>query len=124
MFEKKQLLECISSERITDELKKLVCGKAAESILMEYKEILAVIIPELKPCFGFIQNNPHHCYDVWEHIAKSVSNVRTEPVIRIAMLLHDIGKPIMATKDENGISHFKKHQFVSAQMAGKNSETS
>lgn len=119
MFEKKQLLECISSERITDELKKLVCGKAAESILMEYKEILAVIIPELKPCFGFIQNNPHHCYDVWEHIAKSVSNVRTEPVIRIAMLLHDIGKPIMATKDENGISHFKKHQFVSAQMADK-----
>lgn len=117
MFEKKQLLECISSERISDELKKLLCGKAAERVLSEYKEIIAVIIPEIRPCFGFAQNNPHHCYDVWEHIIKSVSFVRPEPVIRTAMLLHDIGKPSMATKDENGVSHFKKHQFVSAKMA-------
>lgn len=117
MLEKKQLLECISAERISEELKKLVCGKAADRILMEYKDIFAVIIPELKPCFGFKQNNPHHCYDVWEHITKSVSYVRPEPIIRMTMLLHDIGKPLMATKDENGISHFKKHQFVSAQMA-------
>lgn len=117
MFEKKQLLECISSERISDELKKLLCGKAAEKVLSEYKEIIAVIIPEIRPCFGFAQNNPHHCYDIWEHIIKSVSFVRPEPVIRTAMLLHDIGKPSMATKDENGVSHFKKHQFVSAKMA-------
>lgn len=117
MFEKKQLLECISSERISEELKKLLCGKAAEKVLSEYKEIIAVIIPEIRPCFGFAQNNPHHCYDIWEHIIKSVSFVRPEPVIRTAMLLHDIGKPSMATKDENGVSHFKKHQFVSAKMA-------
>lgn len=117
MFEKKQLLECISAERISEELKKLVCGKAAERILLEYKEILGVIIPELKPCFGFPQNNPHHCYDVWTHIVKSVADIRPEPIIRIAMLLHDIGKPSMATTDANGISHFKNHQYVSAQMS-------
>ena len=117
MFEKKQLLQCISGERISEELKKLVCGKAAFRVLMEYREIIAVIIPELKPCFDFDQNNPHHCYDVWTHIVNSVSNVRPEPVIRIAMLLHDIAKPLVATTDEDGISHFKTHQSKGADMA-------
>ena len=117
MFEKKELLKYISAERISEELKKLLCGKAVERILNDYREILAVIIPEIMPCFDFEQNNPHHCFDVWSHIAKSVSLVRPEPVIRMAMLLHDIGKPQMATYDEQGISHFKKHQFVSAEMA-------
>lgn len=116
MYEKKQLLECISAERIATELKKLVCGKAVERVLLEYKDIFAVIIPEFKPCFGLEQNNPHHCYDVWTHIAKSVAYVRPQPLIRLAMLFHDIGKPKMATVDENGISHFKKHPAVSAQM--------
>ena len=97
--------------------KKLLCGKAAEKVLSEYKEIIAVIIPEIRPCFGFAQNNPHHCYDIWEHIIKSVSFVRPEPVIRTAMLLHDIGKPSMATKDENGVSHFKSINLSVQKMA-------
>ena len=117
MFEKRALLECISAERISEELKKLLCGKAAERILNDYREIIAVIIPESRACFDFRQNNPHHCYDVWRHIAKSVSMVRPEPVIRTAMLLHDIAKPQMATTDEQGVSHFKKHQYVSAELA-------
>lgn len=117
IFEKKRLLEHISAERIRDELTKLICGKSAECILNEYRDIIGVIIPEIIPCFDFEQNNPHHCYTVWEHIAKSVSYVRPGVIIRTAMLLHDIGKPQAATRDENGISHFKKHQYISAEMA-------
>lgn len=115
--EKRQLLEFISSERIFAELKKLVCGKNAENILSEYKEVIAVFIPEIAPCFGFAQNNPHHAYDVWGHICKSVGSCRPDPVIRLAMLMHDIAKPELATVDENGINHFKKHQFKSAEKA-------
>lgn len=117
IFEKKRFLEHISAERIRDELTKLICGKSAERILNEYRDIIGVIIPEIIPCFDFEQNNPHHCYTVWEHIAKSVSYVRPGVIIRTAMLLHDIGKPQAATRDENGISHFKKHQYISAEMA-------
>lgn len=117
MFEKKELLKFISAERISEELKKLLCGKAVEKILVEYGEILGAVIPEILPCIGFEQNNPHHCYTVWEHIAKSVSLVRPDPVIRTVMLLHDIAKPKMKTVDENGIYHFKKHQYVGAEMA-------
>ncbi|MGN0602165.1 MAG: CCA tRNA nucleotidyltransferase [Oscillospiraceae bacterium] len=117
IYEKKRLLKHISAERIRDELTKLICGKSAERILNEYRDIIGVIIPEIIPCFDFEQNNPHHCYTVWEHIAKSVSYVRPGVIIRTAMLLHDIGKPQAATRDENGISHFKKHQYISAEMA-------
>lgn len=119
MFDKMHLLKCISEERICVELKKLICGKAADKILLEYRDIIAVIIPEIEPCFDFKQNNPHHCYTVWKHIVKSLSFVRPEPVMRMTMLLHDIEKPKMATVDDNGISHFKKHQYESAQTAAK-----
>lgn len=117
ILEKKELLKFISAERIFSELKKLLCGKNCVNILMDFREVIAVFIPEISPCFDFLQNNPHHIYDVWEHICRSVGYCRPEPVIRLAMLLHDIGKPLLATVDENGVSHFKKHQFKSADMA-------
>ena len=119
IFEQRNLLGHISAERICVELKKLLCGKAAERILQDHREVIAVIIPEIAECFDFEQNNPHHCYDVWTHIVKSVSFVRPEPTVRMTMLLHDIAKPKMATIDEAGISHFKKHQFAGADMAAE-----
>ncbi len=114
IFSKKDLLKCISAERITGELKRLLCGKAVTRILMEYREIFAVIIPEIKPCIDYPQNTPHHCYTVWEHIARSVGYTRPDSTIRTAMLLHDIGKPECETVDEQGISHFKKHPTASS----------
>lgn len=117
IFAKKQLLECISRERIFVELKKLLCGKNAVNVLLEFKEVIAVFIPELAACFGFEQNNPHHIYDVWEHICRSVGYSRPEPIIRLTMLLHDVSKPELATVDKYGINHFKKHQFRSAETA-------
>lgn len=119
VFSQKELLRYISPERIFSELKKLVCGRNASEVLSEYGEVIAVFIPEIIPCFGFPQNNPHHCYDVWEHICRSVGFCRPQPEIRLAMLLHDIAKPKMATTDENGINHFKKHQFAGAEISSE-----
>lgn len=115
----RELLKCISAERIFSELKGLLCGKDAVKVLIDMKEIIAVFIPEVAPCFGFKQNNPHHIYDVWEHICHSVGYARPDETICLAMLLHDIGKPQAATVDENGINHFKKHQFISADMSNE-----
>lgn len=113
----KALLNEISAERIASELKKLLCGDNVLEILTDYRDVIGTIIPEIIPCFDFPQNNPHHCYDVYTHICKSVSQIKNDWVLRLTMLLHDIGKPVMAKTDENGLSHFKKHQFVSAEMS-------
>ncbi len=119
LSEQVNLLDFISAERIRDELLKLLTGKAVLSVLLEYKKIIFHIIPELRKCDLTPQNTPHHCYNVYEHIAHSVSSIEPLPYLRMMMLLHDIGKPDTLKTDENGISHFKTHQTVGSQMAEK-----
>lgn len=113
----KELLKEISAERIASELKKLLCGSDPARILTQYRDVFAVIIPQLEPCFDLEQNNPHHCFDVYTHICQSVNSIEPDWVLRLTMLLHDIGKPAMKTVDENGISHFKLHQQKSEELA-------
>ena len=113
----KSLLHNVAYERIREELIGILCGKSAEKILNEYRDVIAEIIPEITPCFDFEQNTPHHCYDVYRHIAHSVGVIEPEPLLRTAMLLHDIGKPQACTTDINGRCHFKGHPKISAEMA-------
>ncbi|MBQ3762674.1 MAG: HD domain-containing protein [Clostridia bacterium] len=110
-------LKNVSEERIFSELKKLLCGKGCERILLRFPEIVFTILPELAPMLGFAQNNPHHAYDVWTHTAKTVAFAPAEPAYRLAMLFHDSGKPAAHTVDEDGVDHFKLHQLISAQIA-------
>lgn len=113
----KDLLLEISSERIREELLKIICGQDAFRILDEYRDVIVTVIPELKPCIGFLQHSPHHKYDVYGHIIHSVENVENRPDLRLVMLLHDIGKPKTFTIDEKGVGHFKNHPDVSCQIA-------
>ena len=110
-------LKFVSAERVFVELKKLLTGARAGRLLREYREVFAVIIPELAECFDIAQVNPHHWYDVYTHITKSVDSIIPDETLRLTMLLHDIGKPRCKTTDERGIDHFKKHPFVGAHMA-------
>jgi len=118
LFINKDLLKNISAERIFSELKKLLCGNAVTEVLTEYAEIIFTVIPELKPCYKFYQNNPWHCYDVYEHIAVSVGKSEKDEVIRIALLLHDAGKPEKYF-ERDGIGHFYGHAEISAEIAEK-----
>ena len=111
------LLRKISVERIREELVKLLCGKDAQRILLEYTEILGVVLPELLEMRGFQQQNPHHIYDVLKHTAVAVSNVPPEAGLRLGALLHDIGKPRCFTVDEEGTGHFYGHGKISGEMA-------
>lgn len=113
----KDLLKNISSERIFSEFKKLLCGKNAEKILLDFKDVIAVFIPEIKPCFGFDQNTKYHCYDVYTHIVKSVSAVVPDEKLRLACFFHDIGKPPVYFTDEKGIGHFYGHNIKSKEIA-------
>ncbi|MBQ9229353.1 MAG: HD domain-containing protein [Eubacterium sp.] len=118
LFTCKELLLNIAGERIFTELKKLLCGNYAEQVLMEYREILAVVIPELKPCFDFPQNSRWHIYDVYTHIVKTVVAAPKKDYLRFAALLHDVAKPQCKTTDSKG-DHFFYHPHESALIAGK-----
>ncbi|MBR4201607.1 MAG: HD domain-containing protein [Oscillospiraceae bacterium] len=112
----KSLLQHISAERIDTELTKLLCGQAAERILVQFADVVFTVLHELKPMQGFDQRNPHHDYDVWTHTLKTVAAIPPEPVLRWAALLHDSGKPHCFTMDERG-GHFYGHAEISAEIA-------
>ncbi|MBE6714536.1 MAG: HD domain-containing protein [Ruminococcaceae bacterium] len=112
------LLTCVSEERMFCELCKLLCGDNVRDVLTEYSDEICTLIPELRPTIGFCQNNPHHIYTVYDHIALSVSLCKKDVVLRLAMLFHDIAKPAAYSTDNEGIGHFKGHPHLSAVMAG------
>ena len=115
----KTLLCHISAERIREELCRLVRGKAAYRILSEFREVIAEVIPELALQFDFCQHTPHHIYDLYEHTLHTVDASENSAVIRLAALLHDVGKPQCFFRDENGVGHFYGHEEVSADLADK-----
>lgn len=119
IFDNMYLLENISAERIFAELSKLLCGKNALNVLDEFRQVIGVIIPQLKPTFDCAQNTPWHTYTVYEHIIHSVDFAPHDPVIRLTMLLHDIGKPSVKRTDENGRDHFKTHADAGEKIAAE-----
>ncbi len=105
----KELLKNISAERIASEFNKLILGDYVEKILHEYKDVIAVFIPEIVPTFDFDQRNFHHIHDVWGHIVASVASAPKLIYVRLAMFFHDIAKPLCLKFDNYGIGHFSGH---------------
>ena len=110
------LMENLARERVFDELCKLLSA-VNTAALLRFSLILCQTIPELAPTVGFQQHTPHHIYDVFTHTAHVVENVPATLPLRWAALLHDIGKPVCFTLDEQGCGHFYGHAKVSAEMA-------
>lgn len=119
VFEQKMLLKNISAERINVELCKTLTGVSGVKMLDLYKEVFAVFIPEIKAMFDFEQHNFHHIYDVWGHTVKALESAPNDLIIKLSVLFHDIGKPSVFFKDENGVGHFYGHAKVSADMTDK-----
>ena len=113
----------VAGERIREELLKLLCGRGAGRILRAYPDILSEIIPEIRPMVGYDQQNHHHSYDLWEHTVRAVENMPPEADLRLAMLLHDTGKPLVRTTDEHGEGHYRGHQQASAEIAARAADT-
>ena len=110
-------LRLISAERIAVELTKLAVSPHPEKLRTAWKTgITKIILPEFDRCMETEQNNPHHCYNVGEHILKSMQEIRPEKGLRLAMLFHDMGKPETLTESPEGISHFHGHPAVSEEI--------
>lgn len=111
-------LKNISSERIQDELNKILMTDNPD---MGMKILTATglnkyIIPELDACLGVGQNE-YHTEDVYDHILTVVKNSPKDLKMRLAALFHDIGKPLVKTTDSDGKVHFYEHEHVGAELA-------
>ena len=110
------LMDNLARERVFIELCKLIL-LADSSDLIRFAPVITQVIPELQPLRGFDQNNRHHIYDIYTHTAHVAEAVPADLALRLAALLHDIGKPDCRTVDEEGQAHYHGHAQVSAQMA-------
>lgn len=110
----------ISAERIQAELVKLLISSHPERIQDACElGITKVILPEWDNMVGVRQHTPHHKYDVAQHTVRAMKNIKRDKILRLTMLFHDMGKPMMRTTDENGRDHFKGHALVSEEIARK-----
>lgn len=111
-------LKYVSAERIQVELLKLLVSPHPDYLRTAYEAgITKEILPEFDRCMETEQNTPHHCYNVGEHTLQSLLNIRPDKVLRLTMLLHDFGKPVVKRTDENGRDHFKTHGPEGEKMA-------
>ena len=117
IHKQKDLLKNISVERISVELTKLLMGNNAFNILTEFPDVFGVFIPEILPCINFKQYGKKHAYDVWTHICHTVDTIPQDKILRLTMLLHDLGKVPTHKLNENGDSTFKNHAAIGGEMA-------
>lgn len=111
-------LQKISAERIQVELIKLLMSDNPDMLREAYKlGITKEFLPEFDVLMRTEQETPHHMYNVGEHTLCAVKNVRADKILRLTMLLHDMGKPRLKTVDATGRAHFKKHAFESEKIA-------
>ena len=116
-------ISLLSPERIQSELFKLISGSYCTKIFREYTDVICAIIPELTSTVGFDQHNPNHRLCVYDHLIETVEFMVNQGVddtnLRMAALLHDIGKPAVAYTRPDGVMVFHGHASVSATMAEK-----
>lgn len=115
----KDLIKNISAERIRDELCKiLVSNNVRKGLkLLEKCGLLQIIIPEIIPSIGFNQKNIYHFEDVFNHTLSVIEKCPEDLTIRLAALLHDIGKPDVFFIDDNGNGRFFAHNTRSEKIA-------
>ena len=125
MCDKVDRLMIITKERIADELNKmLMCDDpvCAMRLLVDIGA-MRYVIPELYDTVDVLQNE-YHENDVWEHTLNVLNLVAKRPFngvsgleVRMAALLHDIGKPRVKSVDDKGRVHFYGHELAGADIA-------
>jgi tRNA nucleotidyltransferase/poly(A) polymerase len=113
----------VSQERIRDELDKiLACPRPSAAFrLMEQTGLLDLILPELSACRG-VEQKGFHRFDVLDHSLAACDYAAAQgypPEVRLAALFHDIGKPLVRCRDDQGIWTFYQHEKRSADLTGR-----
>ena len=108
------------SEAPTDERSKVLLealgGEHVADLLDRYPEVAVALLPELAPSVGFDQHSAYHNHDVYGHLVETIRHVPDTVEMRLAALLHDVGKPATFTIDKAGMGHFPGHPEKSVEI--------
>lgn len=117
--QRREVFRKVAPERVREELLKILGSKHAHTgiQLLERCGLLQEILPELTWGIGFAQNR-FHKHDVYTHTLNCLKHGRGDPVLKMAMLLHDIAKPKTAEGPE-GERTFYGHEKASARVADR-----
>ncbi|HEX8994337.1 MAG TPA: HDIG domain-containing protein, partial [Candidatus Paceibacterota bacterium] len=111
----------VSIERVRDELVKLL-QTDKPSVGLEYMRttgLLDLFLPELTACYEVSQNK-YHMYDIYYHCVYSCdAAIKSDPIIRLSALLHDIGKLPTRREGDDGDNVFYNHEVIGARMTKK-----
>jgi tRNA nucleotidyltransferase (CCA-adding enzyme) len=109
----------VSAERIREEwLKSMKARRPSQAFdIMRRTGILGVSCPELVESFGCEQNR-YHAFDVWGHAMACLdASPKGDPILRLAALLHDVGKPRTRNFSQKTMDYtFYEHERVGAEM--------
>ncbi|KYF66424.1 CCA tRNA nucleotidyltransferase [Sorangium cellulosum] len=114
-----QTFRCVSAERVRDEwLKAMRARRPSVAFeIMRRTELLAITCPEMIESVGCEQNR-WHAFDVWGHAMACLDACTPEPILRVAALMHDIGKPRTRAFSDKTLDYtFYEHERVGAEMA-------
>lgn len=112
------LIGRVSPERIRVELEKILVSRRLPAALglLRRTGLLGLIVPELRATYDFDQATPHHAYDLFTHLVKTAGGTPPEVPLRLAGLLHDLGKTATASARPGRMVYYG-HQEVSARQA-------
>ena len=126
--ENASLIQDISPERIYEELVAILtadkkCGIVDAPYhglqILKKTRILPYILPELTKGDGLTQRSDYHKYDVLEHSFRAVKYMETQsedPLLRLAALLHDVGKPLCMLRDGNAHGHPEEGEMLAKEI--------
>jgi tRNA nucleotidyltransferase (CCA-adding enzyme) len=111
-------LAMVSAERARDELQKILLSHKPSRalLLMESTGALGLLLPELAACRG-VEQKGMHVFDVLDHLLACVDAIAPDITLRLAALLHDVGKPAAKAEGPGGEPTFHRHEAISAEMA-------
>jgi len=122
MHKNKYLLDFISKERIRTELNKMISYEYFAVLLeTEVRDIISYILPEISVMFDYDQRSLYHTNDLWHHTLSTMFSLNTyNYIVKVAALLHDVGKPYVATEYEKDgviLKHYIDHAEKSYEIA-------
>jgi tRNA nucleotidyltransferase (CCA-adding enzyme) len=113
----------VSQERVRDEIDKILTSPVPSRafLLMEKTGLLELFLKELADCRG-VEQKGYHCFDVLDHSLLACDYAAENGYsheLRLASLLHDIGKPPVREMDKSGVWIFYRHEEIGSSLCRK-----
>jgi tRNA nucleotidyltransferase (CCA-adding enzyme) len=117
------LIDDITPERIYTELLQILSADKKYGVadghyrglqLLKQTGVLARILPELALGHGMAQRSDYHKYDILEHSLRATLYAKEE--VRLAALLHDVGKPFCVLRDGNAYAHPQEGAHIAEEI--------